>query len=136
MTPLAELFPDGDYRFHLTLRRGEPGDFFKTRDGSGRILAERAKWLAENPARYAAVLPEGEPLLAEVAELGEKEWGMPKTDTVHGSALCWSRTFCCSHPMPAGRVGCAAAHCVFRRDGRWRRNSGTPSISAMGSYRG
>ena len=30
VTPLAELFPDGDYRFHLTLRRGEPGEFFKT----------------------------------------------------------------------------------------------------------
>jgi hypothetical protein len=84
VSPLAELFPDGAYRFHLTLRRSEPGDFFKTRDGSGRILAQRAKWLAENPARYAALLPEGEPLFAEVAELGAREWGLPATHTVHG----------------------------------------------------
>ncbi len=84
MSALADLFPDGDYRFHLTLRRSEPGEFFKTRERSGRILAERAKWLADNPARYAALRPEGEPLLAEVAELGEKEWGLPHVSSVHG----------------------------------------------------
>ena len=75
--PLAELFPDGDYRFHLTLRRGEPREFFGRHDATGRILAERARWLAAGPARYAALLPEGEPLLAELSELGEKEWGLP-----------------------------------------------------------
>ena len=84
MSPLAELFPDGDYRFHLTLRRGEPADFFRSRDTSGRLLAERATWLAENPGRYAALQPEGEPLLAEVAELGVQAWGLPPTHSVHG----------------------------------------------------
>ena len=83
MTPLAELFPDGDYRFHLTLRRGEPGEFFKSRDASGRILPERAKWLADDPARYAALLPEGQPLLAELAEMGEQDWTLPRTTSVH-----------------------------------------------------
>ena len=89
MTPLAELFPDGDYRFHLTLRRGEPGEFFKPRDGSGRILAERAKWLAEDSARYAALLPEGQPLLAELAEMAERDWQLPRTTSVDdlGAAL-------------------------------------------------
>ena len=69
MTPLADLFPDGDYRFHLTLRRGEPRDFFAFRDTAGAILAERSRWLAAEPARYGALLPEGETLLAEFAGL-------------------------------------------------------------------
>ena len=82
MTPLADLFPDGDYRFHLTLRRGEPREFFGRHDLAGRILAERARWLAAEPARYAALLPEGELLLTELSELGEKEWGLPPVTSV------------------------------------------------------
>lgn len=62
---LAELFPDGDYRFHLTLRRGEPRDFFAPRDSAGQVLAERARWLDEAPARYAALQPEGDTILGE-----------------------------------------------------------------------
>ena len=83
MTPLADLFPDGDYRFQLALRRGEPAGFFRPQDASGRLLAERAQWLAENPARYAALLPEGEAMLAEVAELATSEWNTPRTTSVH-----------------------------------------------------
>jgi len=33
-----ELFPDGDYRFHLTLKRGEPREFFRAQDATGRLL--------------------------------------------------------------------------------------------------
>ena len=62
---LADLFPVGDYRFHLTVRRGEPGDFFRPSDSSGRLLSERARWLATDPARYAALQPEGEAAFAE-----------------------------------------------------------------------
>lgn len=72
---LADLFPDGDYRFHLTLRREEPRDFFAPRDPSGSMLAERRRWLAEQPARHAALQPEGEPLLAEFARMAA-EWGI------------------------------------------------------------
>src|SRR6185295_17042961 len=81
MTPLADLFPDGDYRFHLTLRRGEPREFFRPHDPSGRALAERARWLAADPARYAALRPEGAPLLAEFGELCAG-WGLPRVDSV------------------------------------------------------
>ena len=64
---LAELFPDGDYRFHLTLRRAEPRQFFAARDHTGSLLAERKRWLASDPATYAAILPEGEAILREFA---------------------------------------------------------------------
>src|SRR5262245_8155569 len=66
---LRELFPDEDYRFHLTLRRGNPRDFFRQHDSTGAVLAERARWLREDRPRYAALLPEGQPLLAEFADL-------------------------------------------------------------------
>jgi dimethylamine monooxygenase subunit A len=65
---LEELFPEGDYRFHLTLRRAEPSSFFGPQDASGQLLAERARWLAADGDRYAAIRPEGEPLLREVAQ--------------------------------------------------------------------
>ncbi len=75
MSALAELFPEGDFRFHLTLRRGEPREFFAVRDASGAVLAERARWLAESRDRYAALTPEGVPLLAEFAAM-VRAWGI------------------------------------------------------------
>ncbi|HVU23172.1 MAG TPA: heme-dependent oxidative N-demethylase subunit alpha family protein [Opitutus sp.] len=88
MGALAELFPDGDYRFHLTLRRGEPRAFFAREDASGAVLAERARWLAADPPRYAALRPEGEPLLAEVVEMS-RAWGAAVADSMAalGAAL-------------------------------------------------
>lgn len=112
MSALAELFPDGDYRFHLTLRRGEPGEFFKTRGDSSKILAERAKWLAENPARYVALLPEGEPLLAEVVELGEKEWGLPRVTSVRELGAAWEPDVLLLSPDATGAFRlCGGALC-------------------------
>lgn len=102
MSALAELFPDGDYRFHLTLRREPPADFFRTRDQSGQVLAERSKWLAADPERYASLLPEGESLLAEVAALADAEWGMPHTGTVHALGSVLEPDFLLLSPDAAG----------------------------------
>lgn len=66
---LAELFPDGDYRFHLTLRRAQPRDFFIPGTGAASVLEERVRWLAAEPAQYAALRPEGEPPLREFAAM-------------------------------------------------------------------
>jgi len=71
---LAELFPDGDYRFHLTLRRGEPRAFFAPRDASGGVVEERRRWLAADPLRYARLEPEAVPLVHELAGLAA-DWG-------------------------------------------------------------
>lgn len=68
MIPLAELLPDEDFRLHLTLRRGRPEDFFRPLDPTGAVRRERARWLAEDPDRYARVLPAGEALIREFAE--------------------------------------------------------------------
>lgn len=77
MSALAELFPDADYRFHLTLRRGEPRDFFAPQDPTGRMLAERRRWLDSHPGRHAQVTAEGVPLLAEFAALCAG-WGVAR----------------------------------------------------------
>ena len=66
---LAELFPDGDYRFHLTLRRVEPREFFAPGDPPPDIQAERRRWLTAEPATYAAMHPEGEAALREFAAM-------------------------------------------------------------------
>lgn len=78
---LAGLFPDADFRFHLTLRRSEPAEFFRVPDGAAPILAERARWIEGDPSRYTALTPEGAPLLREFAALAAS-WGAPLVATV------------------------------------------------------
>lgn len=77
---LGELFPSGDFRFHLTLRRVAPADFFAPRDPSGHLLAERRRWIDADPELYVELRPDGLALLGEFLELagawmGEgREW--------------------------------------------------------------
>ena len=83
----AELFSDGDYRFHLTLRRAEPREFFFARDHTGSLLEERQHWLASDPATYATILPEGEAALREFASVaalwtGSPEFAEPSSSSV------------------------------------------------------
>lgn len=66
---LAELFPDGDYRFQLRFERGEPAEFFAPTARHDQMAAERRQWLRNEPQTYAALLPPGEALLDETAEL-------------------------------------------------------------------
>ncbi len=72
---LAALFPEGDYRFHLSLRRSEPRAFFAPQDDSGAVLTERRRWLREHPGRHAALLPGSGPMLREFGALAP-EWGV------------------------------------------------------------
>jgi hypothetical protein len=66
---LAELFPDGDYRFQLRFERGEPAEFFAPTAKHEDLIVERRQWLRSEPQTYAALLPQGEALLEEAAEL-------------------------------------------------------------------
>ena len=77
MSALDEVFPDEDFRFHLTLRRGELRDFLRTQDVTGRVLAERRRWIHEAPERYTALRPAAVPVFEEfdrwiAAEFGER----------------------------------------------------------------
>jgi len=66
---LAELFPDGDYRFQLRFERGEPADFFAPSSRHEELIAERRHWLRTAAQAYAALLAAGEALLDEASEL-------------------------------------------------------------------
>jgi dimethylamine monooxygenase subunit A len=96
---LAELFPEGDHRFHLTLRRCEPREFFAPRDASGELLAERARWLATDPQGYAGALSPAEPMLREFGKCA-RQWGVEmkgegdgQFETVDGMIVKWGAAF-------------------------------------------
>jgi hypothetical protein len=65
----ARIYPDADHRWSMGLRPGDVAEFFATRDGTGAVCAERARWLASDPEKYAALPPEAEPALSETVEL-------------------------------------------------------------------
>ena len=69
MDSLAALFPEEDFRHHLTLRRGDAKEFFRSKDVTGSELAERSRWIAADPGRYVDCLPEGDELVAEFSQL-------------------------------------------------------------------
>jgi hypothetical protein len=75
MNSLAGLFPRGEFRHHLTLRRGDPSQFFSRQDPAGSVLAERRRWLGESPARYAGSSEQGNVLVNEFAQLCTT-WGL------------------------------------------------------------
>jgi hypothetical protein len=74
---LAELFPAGGFRFRAGLRRGDPAEFFGPTDQTGEVRPERARWLAEDERRHAALLPEGEVLLKAFSGLCSS-WGVSR----------------------------------------------------------
>jgi hypothetical protein len=65
----SDLFPAGDFAFHMRFRRGEILAFYKNTLAHADIIAERRKWLAHDASKYAAALPESEPLLEEAVEV-------------------------------------------------------------------
>lgn len=65
----ARILPDADHRWAMGLRPGDLAAFFRSRDPSGQILAERDHWLSESPLDYAALQPVAEATLRETVEL-------------------------------------------------------------------
>ena len=71
----TRIFPDADHRWIMGLRPSEStADYFADTDPTGAVRAERAHWLAEDPGKYAALLPEAEAALVETVELA-RTWG-------------------------------------------------------------
>lgn len=65
----ARILPDADHRWAMGLRPGDLAAFFRSRDPSGLILAERDRWLSECPEEYAALHPAADAALRETVEL-------------------------------------------------------------------
>jgi hypothetical protein len=75
---LAEVLPDEDYRFSLRFGRGTFGDFFRPTAQHDKLLNQRRHWLKTDAPTYAALLPDGIPLLEETIELGRAEQTLPE----------------------------------------------------------
>lgn len=68
------LFSSDEFGWAFRMRAGDAEAFFAPQDGSGRLLAEKRKWLDAEPERYAAVTPAGEALVSSVWEMAAG-WG-------------------------------------------------------------
>ncbi len=68
----TELFPDEDFQFRFGLRPGNAAAFFAPTSQHAEVVHERAHWLGLEPAKYSALLTEGEPLAAETAGLAQQ----------------------------------------------------------------
>lgn len=78
--PWARIFPDADHRWIMGLRAGDPLDtYFARHDLTGSMLAERARWFAEQREQYLAYLPEADAGIRETARLANC-WGVPLDD--------------------------------------------------------
>jgi hypothetical protein len=71
---LRDYFPDEDYRFHLSLGRMNPPEFFTPTPGHDALLAQRAPLLQTADRRYADCTDTGASLLRETAQLATA-WG-------------------------------------------------------------
>lgn len=65
----ARLFPDADYRHHLSVKRGDLAAFFAPRSAHDEVIAERNRWLDAEPRNYAAALESAGPAIAEAAQV-------------------------------------------------------------------
>lgn len=69
---LTDLFPDENYQFKLRFERGGIADYYRATDQHEALVSQRREWLTSSPSTYAALLPEGIPLLKETVELAKE----------------------------------------------------------------
>ncbi len=69
----AALLPDEDYSFQFGLKPGDAADFFAPSPEHDSLIAQRRHWFSTEPHKYAALLPEGGPLLHETIALA-RQW--------------------------------------------------------------
>lgn len=83
--PWTRIFPDTDHRWIMGLRQGNLAGYFSTQDATGTMRAERQRWLAEEPEKYAGLLPEATAGMLETCDLA-RTLGFP-VDSITSSPL-------------------------------------------------
>ncbi len=63
------VFPTGDHRWTMGVRRIRADEFLAPTSEHDKILAERRRWLFDDPTIYAGLLSEGDPALDETIEM-------------------------------------------------------------------
>ncbi len=113
------IFPDADHRWIMGLRQADSNaDFFADADPTGAVRAERRHWLSEDSAKYAALLPEGEPALHETVELAMSlgatiDSKLSHFDQVLQLGRLWEPDFVWMHPGPDGAFRVAGGVVCF-----------------------
>ena len=88
MSAVAALFPDEDFRFRMTMRRGRPEDFFQGWDAAGGLLKQRRVTLQSAHAHCLRSTPEGDALLPALFQLAAG-WNLPKAGDWLGVGTQW-----------------------------------------------
>jgi dimethylamine monooxygenase subunit A len=101
------LLPDGDHRWAMRLRRGEVRDYFAPRDATGSVLAERKRWLVDDPEPYMVLTPESEPALADTLQMAASlgvvvDRGARPSEQLLALAHVWEPDFVWTHPSSSG----------------------------------
>src|SRR5689334_5352903 len=78
---LADLFPEEDYQFKFRFERGNVSEFFRPTAQHDQLIALRRVCLDKSPSTYAALLPEGIPLLQESISLARSEQTLSEGDS-------------------------------------------------------
>lgn len=91
--PFAPLFPDADYRHHLSVKRGDLRRFFAPRADHDEVIAERNRWLDETPENYAATIESAAPVLDETTAVLNRSGDSLNVDDSLGKAIALGRRY-------------------------------------------
>ncbi|MDB5389489.1 MAG: hypothetical protein JWM11_5135 [Planctomycetaceae bacterium] len=120
------IFPDADHRWIMGLRRTDAlAEYFADADATRSVRAEREHWLAADPEKYAALLPEAESGLEETVELARELGAVIDADQSPFEQLLslgrhWELDFVLMHPgadgvfRPMGGVVCFPSSWALR----------------------
>lgn len=64
----ARLWPEGEHRFSMGVRRGEARTWWAASARAAEVLAERRRWLVEGEENYVAMSAEGADEIGEASE--------------------------------------------------------------------
>jgi hypothetical protein len=75
---LTEILSDKDFGLRMRFEKGEVPAFFLPTERHAELIGERRKWMASEPEKHLALLPEGLDLLDEVIRLAIQMETLPK----------------------------------------------------------
>lgn len=79
---LTEILADKDFGLRMRFEREEIASFFRPTAAHDVVIAERHNWIASDPEKYSAMLPEGVDLLDEAVRLAISLGTLPESTTL------------------------------------------------------
>lgn len=137
----ARIYPDADHRWVMGLRPDDAADFFATRDVTGAVSAERARWLAEDAETFAALLPEAGPALRDTLELARSlgttiDAALPAWEQLLALGRAWEPDFAWMHPDGHGTHRLIGGVVCFPSSWALREKLGRPMSEVHGPVPG